>query len=139
MLFPFESVTRKILSSYIHVEYYVQLLRTVWMAATKVSYLAPVTSSTILPAFRILNVGTTLIPSSLAKGCPCTKTTSGFWSTFYAHYLCSLLIRTLFSWLQSSFRKTTSRYSSANFSYFGAITLHGPHLHKASNNKSGFT
>lgn len=49
--------------------YILQLDRTVSMAATKSSYFAPVISFTILLSFRILKVGTTLIPSSFARGC----------------------------------------------------------------------
>lgn len=43
-------------------------------------------------------------------------------------------LQTLLSWLQSSFRKTTSRYFPDNSWNFGAITLQGPHLKNLSNN-----
>jgi hypothetical protein len=47
-----------------------------------------------------------------------------------AIYLVLYYIHTLLSWLQSSFRKTTSKYFSDNSLYFGAITLQGRHLKK---------
>ena len=46
-----------------------QLDLTVSIANNKSSNLAPVTSFTISPSFKILKVGTTLIPSSFANGC----------------------------------------------------------------------
>ena len=46
-----------------------QLDLTVSMATSKSSILAPVTSFTTLLSFKILNVGTTLIPSSFASAC----------------------------------------------------------------------
>jgi hypothetical protein len=74
------------------------------MAASKSSYFAPVTSFTTLLSFKILKVGTTLIPSSFANG---------------------------LSWLQSSLRNTMSWYFSDSSLYLGAITLQGPHLQRA--------
>lgn len=46
-----------------------QLLRAACMASSNLSYFAPVTSPTTLFSFRILKVGTTLMPNSFANVC----------------------------------------------------------------------
>jgi len=101
------------------------------MAASKSSYFAPVTSFTTLLSFKILKVGTTLIPSSFANGCK---------QEFLSYEISNINIKThsaekeeqtLLSWLQSSLRNTMSWYFSDSSLYLGAITLQGPHLQRA--------
>lgn len=120
-----------------------QLDLTTSMAWTKSSYFAPVTSLTTCLSFRILKVGTTFIPSSFANGCQINHNERESERQFKCSCICymnyaitflssskkvGIIRRTLLSWLQSSFRKITSRYFSDNSWNLGAITLQGPHL-----------